>query len=119
MCRGQFGIRNVYVGVPARLGAGGVVEIVDPGLSAAEVALLRAAADEVAARVADLDAFGGAAPPAADAGDEPAVAAPAGGVKDLVLASQIRTAARAALARQGRLDQLDEVVAAAMRRAGR
>jgi malate dehydrogenase len=119
MCRGQFGIRNVYVGVPARLGAGGVVEIVDPGLSAAEVALLRAAADEVAARIADLDAIGGAAPPAADVGDEPAVAAPAGGVKDLVLASQIRTAARAALARQGRLDQLDEVVAAAMRRAGR
>jgi malate dehydrogenase len=119
MCRGQFGIRNVYVGVPARLGAGGVVEIVDPGLTAAEVTLLRAAADEVAARVADLDAFAGAAEPAPAADAPPPVAGPVGGVADLRLASQIRTAARAALARQGRLDRLDEVVAAALRRAGR
>jgi hypothetical protein len=119
MCRGQFGIRNVYVGVPARLGAGGVVEIVDPGLTAAEVAQLRAAGDEVAARVAALDGFAGAAEPTPPPDAPPPVATPAGGVADLRLASQIRTAARAALARQGRLDRLDEVVEAALRRAGR
>jgi hypothetical protein len=69
--------------------------------------------------VAELDAFAGAAAPAPAPAAPPPVAAPAGGVADLRLTSQIRTAARAQLARQGRLDRLDEVVSAAMRRAGR
>ena len=55
---GQVGIDGVYVGVPARLGRRGVTEIVTDGLDAAEVAALRAAADEVRTRVADLHALG-------------------------------------------------------------
>jgi malate dehydrogenase len=103
MCRGEFGIRDTYVGVPARLGSGGVLEIVDPGLDAVEIAGLRAAAEQVAARVAELDA---AVPQA-----------PTSDVRDLVVESRIRTAARQELARRGQLDRLDEVVAAALRRA--
>jgi malate dehydrogenase len=103
MCRGEFGIRDTYVGVPARLGRGGVLEIVDPGLDPTEIVGLRAAAEQVAARVADLD---GAAP-----------ATPVAPVRDLVVESRIRTAARQELARRGQLDRLDEVVAAALRRA--
>nr|MBA2338604.1 hypothetical protein [Acidimicrobiia bacterium] len=41
---GQFGISDVYLGVLARLGAGGVVEIVEPDLTADERAALAAAA---------------------------------------------------------------------------
>jgi malate dehydrogenase len=55
---GEFGIDGVYVGVPARLGRRGVSEIVTAGLDEAEVAALRAAADEVRGRVADLRALG-------------------------------------------------------------
>ena len=55
---GQFGIDGVYVGVPARLGRGGVSEIVTAGLDEAEAAELRAAADEVRERAADLHALG-------------------------------------------------------------
>ncbi|HET6174609.1 MAG TPA: malate dehydrogenase [Gaiellales bacterium] len=55
---GQLGIDAVYVGVPARLGRAGVSEIVTTDLDAAEVAALRAAADEVRSRVADLSGMG-------------------------------------------------------------
>lgn len=55
---GEFGIEGVYVGVPARLGRGGVSEIVAAGLVEAEVADLRAAAEEVRSRVADLHRLG-------------------------------------------------------------
>ncbi len=55
---GQFGIEGVYVGVPARLGRSGVSEIVTAGLDEAEVAALRAAAEEVRSRVADLHELG-------------------------------------------------------------
>jgi malate/lactate dehydrogenase len=55
---GQFGIEGVYVGVPARLGRRGVTEIVTAGLDEAEVGALRAAADEVRSRVADLHGLG-------------------------------------------------------------
>ncbi|MGH2830780.1 MAG: malate dehydrogenase, partial [Actinomycetota bacterium] len=51
---GQYGIDGVYVGVPARLGAGGVKEIVELPLDATEVAGLRAAAESVRAKCADL-----------------------------------------------------------------
>jgi malate dehydrogenase len=64
---GQFGIEGVYVGVPARLGRSGVSEVVTGGLDEAEVAALRAAADEVRSRVADLHRLGlvGGAPDSA------------------------------------------------------
>ena len=55
---GEFGIDGVYVGVPARLGRRGVSEIVTSGLDEAEVAALRAAAEEVRSRVADLHGLG-------------------------------------------------------------
>ena len=55
---GQFGIDGVYVGVPGRLGRRGLSEIVTSGLDDAEVAALRAAAEEVRSRVADLHGLG-------------------------------------------------------------
>jgi malate dehydrogenase len=51
---GQFGIGDVYVGVPARLGAKGVEEIVEIDLDADELTKLRAAAEGIRAKCADL-----------------------------------------------------------------
>lgn len=53
-CTGQYGIEDVYVGVPARLGRGGVAEIVELELSADELASLRAAGEAIRAKCADL-----------------------------------------------------------------
>jgi malate dehydrogenase len=52
---GQYGISDVYLGVMARLGAGGVKEVLDVDLTDFEVAALREAAVAVEAVVADLD----------------------------------------------------------------
>jgi malate dehydrogenase len=51
---GQYGIDGVYLGVPAKLGKGGVKEIVELPLSAGEVAALREAGEAVRAKCADL-----------------------------------------------------------------
>jgi malate dehydrogenase len=51
---GQYGIRDVYVGVPARLGRAGVEEIVELELTEAELEQLRAAAEGIRAKCADL-----------------------------------------------------------------
>src|SRR5437667_6507501 len=53
-CTGQYGISDVYVGVPARLGRGGVEEIVELELNDQEVSALRQAADGIRAKCADL-----------------------------------------------------------------
>jgi malate dehydrogenase len=53
-CSGQYGISNVYVGVPARLGRGGVEEIVELALSDSEAAALREAAEGIRSKCADL-----------------------------------------------------------------
>ncbi len=53
-CTGQYGIRDVYVGVPARLGRGGVEEIVELDLEKDELAALRTAAEGIRAKCADL-----------------------------------------------------------------
>lgn len=53
-CTGQYGIRDVYVGVPARLGTGGVKEIVELDLNEVEVAALRQAAEGIRAKCEDL-----------------------------------------------------------------
>jgi malate dehydrogenase len=53
-CTGQYGIEDVYVGVPARLGRGGVQEIVELDLEEQERSALRAAAEGIRAKCADL-----------------------------------------------------------------
>ena len=51
---GQYGIDGVYLGVPAVLGAGGVQEIVELPLDDTELAELRAAAEAVRTKQADV-----------------------------------------------------------------
>jgi malate dehydrogenase len=53
-CTGQYGISQVYVGVPARLGRAGVEEIVELDLNEGELEVLRSAADGIRAKCADL-----------------------------------------------------------------
>ena len=53
-CTGQYGIDQVYVGVPVRLSRSGVAEIVELDLNEDELAALRAAADGIRAKCADL-----------------------------------------------------------------
>ena len=55
--RGEYGISDVYVGVPGRLGAKGVEEIVELDLNDDELAKLRAAAEGIRAKCADLAAL--------------------------------------------------------------
>jgi malate dehydrogenase len=51
---GEYGISDVYVGVPVRLGARGVEEIVELDLNDEELAKLREAAEGIRAKCADL-----------------------------------------------------------------
>jgi malate dehydrogenase len=51
---GQYGIDEVYVGVPAKLGRGGVEEIVELDLNEDELSALRSAAEGIRAKCADL-----------------------------------------------------------------
>jgi malate dehydrogenase len=53
-CEGQYGIRDVYVGVPVRLSPSGVEEIVELDLNEEELRALRAAAEGIRAKCADL-----------------------------------------------------------------
>jgi malate dehydrogenase len=53
-CTGQYGIDDVYVGVPVRLSAAGVAEIVELDLTEDELASLRSAAEGIRAKCADL-----------------------------------------------------------------
>jgi len=53
-CTGQYGISDVYVGVPAMLGRRGVEEIVELDLNEDEVQQLRDAAEGIRAKCADL-----------------------------------------------------------------
>ena len=54
LCRGQYGLENVYVGVPVRLGRWGVEQIIELPLEAEELASLRKSAAEVEQAVSDL-----------------------------------------------------------------
>jgi malate dehydrogenase len=51
---GAYGIHNVYLGLPARLGRGGVLEVVEVPLSPAERDELHTAAGRIAERVGSL-----------------------------------------------------------------
>ncbi len=51
---GQYGIDDVYVGVPAKLDRGGIEEIVELDLNDDELAKLREAAEGIRAKCADL-----------------------------------------------------------------
>jgi malate dehydrogenase len=51
---GQYGIDGVYLGVPAKLGRGGVTEVVELPLTDEELADLREAADAVRSKQADV-----------------------------------------------------------------
>ena len=53
-CTGQYGISDVYCGVPIRLGSSGVEEIVELDLNEDELGKLREAADGIRAKCADL-----------------------------------------------------------------
>lgn len=51
---GQYDIRDVYLGVPARLGRGGVLEVIELPLATDELGALREAAEAVRTKCADL-----------------------------------------------------------------
>jgi malate dehydrogenase len=53
-CTGEYGIADVYVGVPAQLGRAGVERIVELDLNDDELEALRAAAEGIRAKCADL-----------------------------------------------------------------
>ncbi len=53
-CTGQYGISGVYVGVPVRLSRSGVEEVVELDLNSDELEALRAAAEGIRAKCADL-----------------------------------------------------------------
>ena len=52
---GQFGITGVYLGVEAKLGAGGIKQIVETPLDESELAALRVAAEAVRTKQADVE----------------------------------------------------------------
>jgi malate dehydrogenase len=52
---GQYGISDVYLGVPAKLGRGGVTEIVELELDESETAQLREAAEAIRSKCSELD----------------------------------------------------------------
>ena len=54
---GEYGISDVYVGVPARLGRGGVEQIVEMDLNDDELAQLRDAAEGIREKCKDLEAL--------------------------------------------------------------
>ncbi|HZA39560.1 MAG TPA: malate dehydrogenase [Actinomycetota bacterium] len=53
---GQYGVSDVYLGVPAKLGRGGVTEIVELDLNDDELARLREAAEAIRTKCAELAA---------------------------------------------------------------
>jgi malate dehydrogenase len=51
---GQYGVTDVYLGVPARLGAGGIEEVIELELNEEELAQLREAAEAIRAKCDEL-----------------------------------------------------------------
>lgn len=55
LCEGEYGVDGTFVGVPCKLGQGGVEEIVDVHLTDAELGPLHASAAQVAEQCAKVD----------------------------------------------------------------
>jgi malate dehydrogenase len=53
---GEYGVSDVYLGVPAKLGREGVAEVVELDLNEAELAQLRGAADAIRTKCEELAA---------------------------------------------------------------
>jgi malate dehydrogenase len=51
---GEYGIKGVYLGVEAKIGAGGIVEVVERDLTESELSGLKEAAEAVRAKQADV-----------------------------------------------------------------
>jgi malate dehydrogenase len=51
---GEYGINGVYLGVEAEIGAGGVKKVVETDLTGSELSELKAAAEAVRAKQADV-----------------------------------------------------------------
>jgi len=52
---GEYGLKNIYLGVPVKLGKGGVEEIIEISLNADEKKLLESSAESVKEVVKSLD----------------------------------------------------------------
>lgn len=97
---GQYGLSDVFLGVPVRLGRTGVEEIVELPLDASELGALGAAAETVRSRVSDLD--GGPVGRAAPAGrPEFRHSEPVPELASLRLRSRVRRAVEQVLWEQG------------------
>lgn len=55
LLEGEYGLSNVFVGVPVKLGSEGVEEIIELKLTSDEMNLLKASAEEVAKGIKDLN----------------------------------------------------------------
>jgi malate dehydrogenase len=108
--RGEYGLTDVYLGVPARLGRKGVIEIVELPLTADELGLLRRAAETVRSRVADLNS-------APERTDGPAPSEPSA-LDALRAESRVRRAVQQVLWKQGTAgaEEVDALTRAVMER---
>jgi malate dehydrogenase len=55
---GQYGLKDVFIGVPVRLGEGGVEEIIELELTPAQMEALHKSADAVREGIQSLKNFG-------------------------------------------------------------
>jgi malate dehydrogenase len=51
---GQYGIEGVYLGVEAKIGRSGIIDVIETELSDSEVEALKAAAEAVRAKQSDV-----------------------------------------------------------------
>ena len=103
-CNGQYGVRNMYVGVPCIIGANGVEKIVEISLNAAEKKMLQKSIDAVQTLTkvaADIEKNAGKEAPAKKAGGKKAGAKKAASKKaSAKKASAKKSAAKKAAAKK-------------------
>jgi malate dehydrogenase len=54
MVEGEYGLEDMFIGVPVRLGAGGIDEVIEVDLNDEEQALMQTSADHVQANLDNL-----------------------------------------------------------------